>query len=91
MSNRESTQKSDILVARKINKAIYSKFKMKAMEENRNVGDALNQAMADWLKKQEESEEQHIENMLKLKGFVKTKKAVRWSEEINETLYGESF
>ena len=50
MSNRENTQKSDILVERKINKAIYRKFKVKAMEENRNVGDALNQAMADWLK-----------------------------------------
>ncbi|MHB1440752.1 MAG: hypothetical protein ACYCSO_06990 [Cuniculiplasma sp.] len=90
MPNSESTQKSDILVVRKINKSIYSKFKMKAMEENRNVGDALNQAMADWLKKQEESEGQHIENMLKLKGLVKTKEVVRWSEEINETLYGES-
>ena len=27
-------------------------------------------------------------NLLKISGVIKTKKKVRWSEEIDETLYG---
>ncbi|AKA49141.1 hypothetical protein IX51_08515 [uncultured archaeon] len=81
---------SDVLVVRKINKAIYNKFKERALEEHRNVGDALNQAMAEWLDKLEERGKPHIERILSLNGIVKTEKAVRWSEEVDETLYGES-
>ena len=82
--------KNDVLVVRKINKTIYTKFKERALEEHRNVGDALNQAMAEWLQKQDELEKPHIERILSLNGIVKTDKAVRWSEEVDETLYGGS-
>ena len=90
MPEKESKVQSDVLVVRKINKTIYTKFKERALEEHRNVGDALNQAMAEWLQKQDELEKPHIEKILSLNGIVKTDNAVRWSEEVDETLYGES-
>ena len=90
MSDKEGKGKNDVLVVRKINKAIYNKFRERALEEHRNVGDALNQAMAEWLQKQDDQEKLHIERILSLNGIVKAKGAVRWSEEIDETLYGES-
>lgn len=90
MSDKEGKGKNDVLVVRKINKAIYNKFRERALEEHRNVGDALNQAMAEWLQKQDEQEKLHIERILSLNGLVKAKGTVRWSEEIDETLYGES-
>ena len=40
---------NDLLVVRKINKEIYKKFKQKALEENKNIGEALNEAMICWL------------------------------------------
>ncbi len=90
MSDKEGKGKNDVLAVRKINKAIYNKFRERALEEHRNVGDALNQAMAEWLQKQDDQEKLHIERILNLNGIVKAKGAVRWSEEIDETLYGES-
>ncbi|MHB1637543.1 MAG: hypothetical protein ACYCSG_00590 [Thermoplasmataceae archaeon] len=45
--SKKNPQKKDILVVKKINRANYSDFKMKAMDENRNVGGTLNQTMAD--------------------------------------------
>ena len=46
-------EKNDTLVVRKINKAIYNKFRERALVEHRNVGDALNQAMIEWLEKED--------------------------------------
>lgn len=90
MPGNESKEKNDVLVVRKINKAIYNKFRERALEEHRNVGDALNQAMVEWLQKQDEREKLHIERLLNLNGIVMTKETVKWSEEVDETLYGES-
>ena len=47
MPAKERKGKNDVLVVRKINKAIYNKFRERALEEHRNVGDALNQAMVE--------------------------------------------
>ncbi len=81
---------SDVtLVARKINRGIYRKFKQKALEENINIGKALNQAMSDWIRKQSEEEKPNINKLLELNSVIKTKKQVNWSEQIDETLYGE--
>ena len=90
MSDIEKKVKSDILVVRKINKNLYDKFRERALEEHRNVGDALNEAMVEWLKKQDDSKKLHIEGILNLNGILKTKKPVKWSVEVDETLYGES-
>ena len=90
MPDNKPERKSDVLVVRKINKSLYKKFRERAMEEHRNVGDALNQAMAEWLKAQDEKKKLLIEGILNLNGLVKTDGKVRWSEEVDETLYGES-
>lgn len=90
MTVAERKEKNDTLVVRKINKAIYNKFRERALEEHRNVGDALNQAMVEWLEKQDERIKPQIENVLKLNGIVKTNKPVKWSEEVDETLYGDT-
>lgn len=90
MSENDRKGKNDVLVVRKINKTIYNKFRERAIEEHRNVGDALNQAMVEWLQKQDERKKLHIEKLLDLNGIVKTEKPVKWSEEIDKALYGES-
>ena len=90
MPDIEKKVTSDILVVRKINKNLYNKFKERALEEHRNLGDALNEAMVEWLKKQDARKKLHIEEILNLNGIVKTKKPVKWSVEVDETLYGES-
>ena len=88
MPAKERKGKNDVLVVRKINKAIYNKFRERALEEHRNVGDALNQAMVEWLQKKDDRGKLHIERVLSLNGIVKAKGTVRWSEELDETLYG---
>ncbi len=76
-----------MLVVRKINKRIYKKFKQKAIGENLSIGQALTAAMLEWLNKNEHKK-YDPKALLKLDGFIKTSKPVRWSEEIDETLYG---
>lgn len=90
MPDVQKKGKGDVLVVRKINKAIYAKFREKALEEHRNVGEALNQAMDEWLKKQDEQGKPQLEKIFSLNGIVKTKEPVKWSEEIDKSLYGES-
>lgn len=90
MSVDQDKGKSDVIVVRKINKTIYKKFREQALKDNRNIGDALNQAMAEWLKKQDEQGKPQLDRILGLNGIVKTRETVRWSEEIDVILYGES-
>ena len=87
MTKSSSKDSSDILVVRKTNKEIYKRFKQKALEENMNVGEALNQAMNYWLAK-EKNKTPDVRRILKLNGLIKTNKTVKWSEEIDELLYG---
>lgn len=81
MPDNDRKGKNDVLVVRKINKTIYNKFREKALEEHRNVGDALNQGMIEWLQKQDERRKLHKEKLLNLNGMVKTEKTVKWSED----------
>ncbi len=53
MTNSSGKENSDVLVVRKINKEIYKRFRQKALEEDVNIGEALNQAMNCWLAKEE--------------------------------------
>ncbi len=90
MAVADRKEKNDTLVVRKINKAIYNKFRERALEEHRNVGDALNQAMVEWLEKEGKRVKPNIEHVLKLNGIVKTNIPVKWSEEVDETIYGDT-
>ena len=90
MTKASNQVKSDVLVVRKINKEIYKRFRQKALEENKNVGEALNQAMDYWLSKEKESGRPDIRNLSKLNGIIKTDRPVEWSKETDELLYGGS-
>ncbi len=54
-----------------------------------NVGEALNQAMYYWLTK-EDHKRPDVRKMLKLNGLIRTDGVVKWSEELDEILYGGS-
>lgn len=91
MAGPNKSANNDVLVVRKINKEIYKQFRQKAMEENKNVGEALNQAMNYWLAKEREHERPDIKKMLKLNGLVKTSGKVSWSVNVDEILYGDPY
>ncbi|MCL5888679.1 MAG: hypothetical protein M1597_01805 [Candidatus Thermoplasmatota archaeon] len=91
MAGPNKSANNDVLVVRKINKEIYKQFRQKAMEENKNVGEALNQAMNYWLAKEREHERPDIKKMLKLNGLVKTSGKVSWSVNVDEILYGDLY
>ena len=77
-----------MLVVRKVNKAVYRRFRQKALKKNINVGTAVTEAMETWLKEKDEKETINPKALLKLKGIIKIGKKVRWSEQIDEILYG---
>lgn len=91
MAGSKKSANNDVLVVRKINKEIYKQFRQKAMEENKNVGEALNQAMNYWLAKETEHKRPDIKKMLKLNGLVKTSGKVSWSVNVDEILYGDLY
>jgi len=77
------------LTVRNIDEEIWRKFKAKTAEEKLRAGTALNEAMKMWVRERDIKEFiPNPKNILKLEGIIKGKKKVRWSEEIDETLYG---
>lgn len=83
-------QKDEMLVVRKVNKRVYRRFRQRALDENKNVGEAVTEAMEYWLREKERKKKPNIKNLLKMNGIIKTGGKVRWSEEIDEVLYGGS-
>ena len=77
-----------MLTVRDVDEGILRKFRAKTAEEGVNMGRALTQAMRIWVRERERKVEPDPRNFLKLEGIIKTKKKVRWSEEIDEFLYG---
>lgn len=78
-----------MLTVRDIDEEIWRKFKAKTVEEKLRTGEALTEAMKIWVKEKDIKEFMpNPKNILKLEGIIKGKKKVRWSEEIDETLYG---
>lgn len=76
-----------MLVVRNVNKRIYLKLKQKAVEENITVGEAVEEAIDNWLKSQQGPKKPNINNINKLCGLVKTKRG-DWSTNIDKILYG---
>lgn len=79
---------SETVVIRKVNKSVYRRFKEKAVEADTTMGDAVTEALSYWLEQKQKRKNPDPKLLLKLKGIIKTKKPVRWSEEIDQTLYG---
>lgn len=79
--------RKNLLTVRNIDESILGKFKVKAAQEKLKMGEALTEAMRKWVI-EEEKVQRDPKNLLDLHGIFKTKKKVRWSEEIDEILYG---
>ncbi len=81
--------KRELRAVRGIDEEVYRKFREKTLEERMKVGEALTEAMEKWLKEKRRTKKgPDPKNLLKLEGIIKTKKKVRWSEEIDKILYG---
>ena len=78
-----------MIAVRDVDEDIFRKFKAVATGENMNVGNALTVAMKQWTEKEKIKAVPDQKNLLRIKGMIKTKEKVRWSEEVDAILYGE--
>ena len=79
---------SKITAIRDLDEETFRKLRAVAVEENMNVGDAMNIAMKKWLAEKEKHDKPDAKFLLEICGMIKTKEKVRWSEEVDEILYG---
>ncbi len=84
------TMKKEILTVRDVDEQEWRRFRAKTAEEGLKTGDALTQAMKLWVKERESQRKPDPRLLLKVKPVTIGRKKVRWSEEIDETLYGSS-
>lgn len=74
---------------RDLDEDTFRKFRAIAIEERMKTGEALAIAMKRWIKEKEgEKTKPDARNLLKISGIIKTKKKVKWSEEVDKFLYG---
>ena len=79
----------EILTVRDVDEAIWRKFRAKTEEEGLKTGEALAEALGLWIEQKKAKRmgpDPH--RFLKMEGTVHTGQAVRWSEEIDQLLYG---
>ncbi|MBS3054899.1 MAG: hypothetical protein J4452_00195 [Candidatus Aenigmarchaeota archaeon] len=79
--------KKEMIAVRGVDEEVLRKFKAKTSEERMKMGQALTEAMKIWVKEKEKRIDIDPRNILKIKPF-KVGKKVRWSEEVDEILYG---
>jgi len=85
------TMRKEILTVRDVDEQEWRRFRAKTAEEGLKTGDALTQAMKLWVKERDSQRKKPDPNLLlKVKPITIGRKKVRWSEEIDETLYGSS-
>ncbi len=83
--------KKQILTVRDVEEGAWRKFRARTAEEGLKTGEALSQAMKIWVKERESrGTKPNPKHLLKIKAVTIGKKKVRWSEEIDEVLYGSS-
>lgn len=81
----------EVLTVRDVDEAIWRRFRAKTEEEGLRTGQALNEALGIWIKEKEKrSNLPDPHDFLRVKGVIKTRGRVRWSEEIDKVLYGEA-
>ena len=79
----------EVVVIRNANKKVYKRFKRLASEEDMSSGCAITEAMMDYIKNNAALRLKIVIKYLQeLEGFIKAGKKVRWSEQIDEILYG---
>ena len=74
---------------RDVDEATFRKFRALAVSEKIKLGEALNLAMKKLLAEKESRIKHDVRNLDRITGIFKTKGKVRWSEEIDKTLYGK--
>ncbi|MBI2583608.1 MAG: hypothetical protein HYW25_02990 [Candidatus Aenigmarchaeota archaeon] len=80
-----------MVAVRGVDEDTFRKFRALTVEERIKMGDALTLAMRRWVAEERKREATiKAKNLLNLKPVRVGKKKVRWSEEIDEFLYGES-
>ena len=74
---------------RDLDEETFRKLRAAAIEENMNVSEVMNIAMKKWLAEKGKRKNK-VDNrfLLEITGVIKTKEKVKWSEEVDETLYG---
>lgn len=73
---------------RDVDQETFRKFRSMTVEERNKLGDALTKAMEKALEERANRKDNiNFKNILKIKGIIKTKKRVRWSEKVDEILY----
>lgn len=80
----------EMIVVRKVDRGVYKRFRQKALEEETTVGEAVTEAMKCWLEEKQKKNRIRIKNLLKLDGFIKVGRWVKWSEQVDDALYGGS-
>ncbi len=79
------------ITVRDVDEETFRKFRALTVEERTKLGDTLSIAMKHWIEEERMRNDKPDPKKLKeLVGIVKIKgrKKVRWSEEIDEILYG---
>jgi len=76
------------IAVRGVDEETFRKFKAMTIEERMKLGDTLTISMKRWVKQHEQKTKPDPRNLLKMSNIIKTKKRVKWSEEIDEFLYG---
>ena len=77
-----------ITAIRDLDEETFRKLRAAAIEENMRVGDAMNIAMKKWLAEKKAQKKPDPKFLLEICGMIKPGKKVRWSEEVDEILYG---
>ena len=79
------------LTVRDVDEEAWRKFRARTAEEGLKTGDALTQAIKIWVKEKEaQGVKPNPRLLLNVKPITIGKTKVRWSEEIDETLYGST-
>ena len=76
------------IAVRDVDEETFRKFRAMTVEEKMKLGDAVTMAMKNLLEEEREKKRPDPKNLLKIKPIKVGKKKVRWSEEIDEVLYG---
>ncbi len=77
-----------LIAVRGVDRKTFRKFKALTVEGKMRLGEALTLAMKTLIEKESQITRPDPKNLLKISSIIKTKNKVKWSEEIDEFLYG---
>ena len=80
----------EVLTVRDVDEELWRKFRAKTEEEGLKTGQALNEALGIWIsRKRGKGSEPDPRRFLRVAGLIRTGRPVKWSEEIDQLLYGK--